>query len=52
MLGFATMYILSMNFDYMTLGLILGNNPFPFKFKGTGDNLTIYAKVTWLVKGR
>ncbi len=52
MLGFATMYILSMNFDYMTLGLILGIMPFPFEINGTGDNLTIYAKVTWLVKGR
>jgi len=25
---------------------------FPFDFNGAEDNLTIYAKVAWLVKGR
>ena len=50
--SFATMYILSMNSDYMTLGLILGIMPFPFDFNGTENNLTIYAKFAWPVKGR
>ena len=47
--SFATMYILSMNSDYMTLGLILGIMPFPFDFNGTEDDLTIYTKVAWLI---
>ena len=52
MLSFATMYILSMNFDYMTLGLILGIMPFPFEFNGARDELTVYAKLKELTAKR